>query len=134
VRGGPDGQLGRERGAALDTLLARLAEAEEGEHICDTAEEGWRPCPPSLCEGERLLTHLLDVKVLLVETQDALVIEMNRKRAAETDRDRYRDALRKSAEALHGLSDDPVHLRNIFAECPDHHCVAARAALNPEQP
>lgn len=23
-------------------------------HFCETTEEGWRPCPPSFCEAERL--------------------------------------------------------------------------------
>jgi hypothetical protein len=91
--------LTHEEQAALDALLARLAEAEEQARVAE-----W-----------------------------AMGVHRKMREAAEAERDRYRDALRKSAEALHGLSEDPVHLRNIFAECPDHHCVAARAALNPEQ-
>jgi hypothetical protein len=86
--------------AALDALLARLAEAEEQARVAE-----W-----------------------------AMGVHRKMREAAEAERDRYRDALRKSAEALHGLGEDPVHLRNIFAECPDHHCVAARAALDQEQP
>jgi hypothetical protein len=40
------------------------------------------------------------------------------------------EALEKSVGALHDLSEDPVHLRHTFAECPDFCCVNARAALS----
>jgi hypothetical protein len=95
---------------AFGKILARLAEAEKR---CDAAYQD----------------------AASAEHRASLVFESERlewdkiRKAVEVERDRYRDALRKSAEALHGLSEDPVHLRNIFVECPDHHCVAARAAL-----
>lgn len=38
-------------------------------------------------------------------------------------------ALKRSAEALHGLSDDPVHLGHVFAECPNGYCYDARKVL-----
>ena len=78
--------------------------------------------------------------------------EHERRVAAERERDEARDAtnenrdwyaiayhrlqkaeaaLRDSAEALHGLSEDPEHLRNTFDECPNYHCAKARAALSP---
>lgn len=38
-------------------------------------------------------------------------------------------ALERSASRLHGLTDEPVCLRNIFNECPTHYCVESRAAL-----
>lgn len=41
------------------------------------------------------------------------------------------DALRTSAERLHDLSDDPAHMRSVFADCEHYACVEARAALQP---
>lgn len=48
-------QLQRERDEALQVK-------EEGLHVCDTVEEGWRPCPADLCEGEVLLARLTEDK------------------------------------------------------------------------
>ena len=33
-----------------------------GNHVCNTAEEGWRPCPADLCEGESLLSEIKQLK------------------------------------------------------------------------
>lgn len=41
-----------------------------------------------------------------------------------------RKALRGSAEALHDLSDDPVHMRSVFDQCEHHHCVQAGRVLD----
>lgn len=33
-----------------------------GEHVCETDEGEWRPCPASLCEGQRLAARLSEAK------------------------------------------------------------------------
>jgi hypothetical protein len=38
-------------------------------------------------------------------------------------------ALRRMAEAVHGLSDDPEHQGHVFAECPNYLCVESRRTL-----
>lgn len=48
---------------------------------------------------------------------------------AEAEREALKVALARSGEALHGLSDDPIHRGHVFTDCPDYNCQAARAAL-----
>lgn len=36
-----------------------------GVHFCETVEDGWRPCPPELCEAERLWAELEYLRALL---------------------------------------------------------------------
>lgn len=39
------------------------------------------------------------------------------------------EALERSGERLHSLTDEPICQRNLFAECPTHYCAEAWAAI-----
>lgn len=70
------------------------------------------------------------------EFAQALAKVKEHKRALEIagrEYKRLREALERSAERLHGLSEDPVHAGSVFAECQAFECVEARAALDPER-
>lgn len=46
---GPE-QWNAENEDAFDAVAEERLEPKAGTCMCDTTEEGWRPCPPSLCE------------------------------------------------------------------------------------
>ena len=75
-------------------------------------------CVPDIIDGEGELAYLQSSPKVLLE------------RYIPTSSVReLMEALRRSAETLHGLSDDPEHLRDVFTDCSNHNCVEARAAL-----
>lgn len=41
-------------------------------HFCETVEEGWRPCPPNLCEAERLAERVNLLQGAIEEWEQAL--------------------------------------------------------------
>ena len=81
-------------------------------------------------EADTLRRELKAIRYEWAESENQRVEQFGRAEAAEQERDRLREALRKSAERLHGLSEDPEHLRHTFSECPAHECAQARAALD----
>lgn len=46
-------------------------------HVCKTMEDGWRPCPEILCEGEKLLAETEELKKSLLK-RNQMLIDKNR--------------------------------------------------------
>ena len=53
--------------------MADSDEAVSAQHFCLTEEDGWRPCPPSLCEAGDLLGERFGLRDELVERRACLV-------------------------------------------------------------
>ncbi len=111
---------------AFDRILTRLRTAEEGwaerDHERFLMEER-----AEVAEAER------DALQRVIESD--VVASMNRLRA---ENERLREALERSAEALHGLGEYPDHTGQFMLRsghgpeqtlCENYHCVKARAAL-----
>jgi len=90
-------------------------------HICETDEGEWRPCPARLCEGARLLT----------EGHAHYVKQVQRAHEAEAERDRLREQNAAQAEQLRELREALGAILNEGRPIPWARCAAiADAALS----
>jgi hypothetical protein len=73
--------------------------AEEGLHVCNTMEEGWRSCPADLCEGELLLLERDDRLGEAIENLRVVEAKLERMRAErDTNREMYVDMCKQRDE------------------------------------
>lgn len=88
-------------------------------HFCKT-EEGWRPCPASLCESEKLHSELEQAERHRAEFARKFTLEQEERRLAERERDEERRlveaAKRVVSQAFRSIrSDDLIALREAIA-------------------